>query len=161
MKITANAKLFRYFSRNGEAGSCLASLLISPPNRHSKIFLRNGKRRNVASFGRHQPFPRATESQLDSKSGRDQNVDFPGLDFLQITRGNLRSFGQFVLRQFLADALPAHVRAEDLDSLPFFLGNGHDILRRFLTGKMNDTYIVKRLSILLDARLDSIKKVLV
>jgi hypothetical protein len=36
-----------------------------------------------------------------------------------------------------------------LDSLPFFLGNCHDILHRFLMIKMNDTYIVKSARILL------------
>jgi hypothetical protein len=33
-----------------------------------------------------------------------------------------------------------------LNSLPFFLGNCHDILHRFLMVKVNDTYIVKSIS---------------
>jgi hypothetical protein len=60
------------------------------------------------------------------------------------------------LRQPLAHSLPAHIRTKDLDSLPFFLGNCHGILHRFLMMEMNDTYIVKRFRIRLamfDARL--------
>jgi len=81
---------------------------------------------------------------LNPKRRGDQNVNFPRLNFLEIARGNFRAFRQFILCQFLAHPLPAHIRAEDLDSLPLFLGNGHDILHRFLMNKMNDTYIVKR-----------------
>lgn len=93
---------------------------------------------------------------MNPKRRSDENVDFPGLNFLKVARGNFSAFGQFILRQTLVHPLPAHVRAEDLDSLPFFLGNGHDILHRFLMVEMNDTYIVKSFRILLamfDARL--------
>jgi hypothetical protein len=68
---------------------------------------------------------------------------------LQIARGNFGAFGQFILRQSLAHALAAHVCAELLDSLPFFLGNCHDILHRFQAMNMNDTYIVKKRRVLL------------
>ena len=87
------------------------------------------------------------EGQLNPKRRCEQNVDFPGLNLLQVARGNFGAFGQRVLRQFPTHPLPAHVRAEDLDSLPFFLGNCHDILHRFLMRKMNDTYIVKKFGI--------------
>jgi hypothetical protein len=50
------------------------------------------------------------------------------------------------LRQSLAHPFPAHIGTEGLNPLPFFLGNCHDILHRFLVPKMNDTYIVKRIS---------------
>ena len=86
------------------------------------------------------------ESQLNPKRRRDQNVYFPCFNFLQIARGDFGALGQFILRQFPAHPLPAHIRTEDLDSLPLFLGNGHDILHRVFTGNMNDTYIVKKIS---------------
>jgi hypothetical protein len=86
---------------------------------------------------------------LNPKRRRDQNVNFPRFNFLQIARGNFGAFGQFILRQFLAHPLAAHIRTKDLDSLPLFLGNGHDILHRFLMLKMNDTYIVKEIRIVL------------
>jgi hypothetical protein len=55
------------------------------------------------------------------------------------------------LRQAAAHPLAAHARAEGLNSLPFFLGNCHDILHRFLMVEMNDTYIVKWILFALDA----------
>jgi hypothetical protein len=149
MKIITNAEYPGFFSRIGEAGCRLTSFRISRLNCHPKFFLRNSKWRDATLFSRHQPFVGTPKAQLDSKGGRDQNVDFSGLDFLQIAGGNFSTFGQFVLRQFFAHTFPAHVRAQDLDSLPFFLGNGHDILHRFCSGKMNDTYIVKRFRIFL------------
>jgi hypothetical protein len=82
------------------------------------------------------------ECQLNTKGGGGQNVDFPCFNFLKITGGDFSAFSQFVLRQSLADAFPAHIRAENLDSLPFFLGNCHDTLHRFPVPIMNDTYIV-------------------
>ena len=105
--------------------------------------------KNQSLFRWSQPFPRATERQLNTKRRGDENVNFPGLNFLKVARGNFSAFGQFILRQVFAHPLPSHVRTEDLDSLPFFLGNGHDILHRFLMVEMNDTYIVKRLWVLL------------
>jgi hypothetical protein len=83
------------------------------------------------------------EGQLNPKRRCEQNVDFPGLNLLQVARCDFGAFRQLVLRQFPADPLPAHIRAEDLDPLPFFFGNCHDILHRFLMPQMNDTYIVK------------------
>jgi hypothetical protein len=68
---------------------------------------------------------------------------------LQIARGDFGALGQCILRQFFAHTLTTHVRAKRLDSLPFSLGNCHDILHRFCTMNMNDTYIVKKISILL------------
>ena len=105
--------------------------------------------KNQTLFRRSQPFPGTTECQLNPKRCGDENVDFPGLNFLKISRGNFSTLGQFILRQTLTHPFSAHVGAKDLDSLPFFLGNGHDILHRFLMVKMNDTYIVKRFWILL------------
>ena len=84
------------------------------------------------------------QRQLNPEHRGGQNVYFPSLNFLQIARGNFGPLGQFLLRQAFAHPLPAHVRAEGFDSLPFFSGNGHDILHRFSPRNMNDTYIVKR-----------------
>jgi len=112
--------------------------------------------KNQTLFRRSQPFPWTTKCQFNPKRCGDENVDFSGLNFLEISRGNFSAFGQFILRQPLAHSLPAHIRTKDLDSLPFFLGNCHGILHRFLMMEMNDTYIVKRFRILLamfDARL--------
>jgi len=101
------------------------------------------------SFSGSQPLPRTAEGELNPKRGGEQDVDFPGLDFLQVARGDFGAFGQFILRQFLAHPFPAHAGTEGLNPLPLFLGNCHDILHRFLMVKMNDTYIVKRFWILL------------
>jgi hypothetical protein len=95
-------------------------------------------------FGRHQAFPGATQCQLDSKGGGQKEIDFSGFDFLKVTRGNLGFFGECILRQTLADPFTADVCTENLDSLPFFSGNSHDILHRFGGEKVNDTYIVKK-----------------
>jgi len=100
-------------------------------------------RRGILSLGWHQPFVRTAERQLNPECGSDQDVDFSGFDFLQVARGDFSAFGQLVLRHTPVYPLPTHVRAKDLDSLPFFTGNCHDILHRFLMVKMNDTYIVK------------------
>lgn len=105
--------------------------------------------KNQTLFRGSQPFPRAAERQLNTKRRGDENVNFSGLNFLKISCGNFSAFGQFILRQAFAHPLSAHVRTEDLDSLPFFLGNCHDILHRFLMMEMNDTYIVKRFRIML------------
>ncbi len=105
--------------------------------------------KNQTLFRRSQPFPRATQRQLNPKRCGDENVNFPCFDFLKIARGDFGTFRQCILRQTFAHPLPAHIGTEDRDSLPFFLGNGHDILNRFLMVKMNDTYIVKRFRILL------------
>jgi len=94
-------------------------------------------------FSRCQPLPRTAERQLNPKRGGDKNVDFPSLDFLKVARGNFGPLGQFILSQFFAHPFPAHIGTEDLDSPPFFLGNCHGILHRFLMFEMNDTYIVK------------------
>jgi len=94
-------------------------------------------------FHRCQPFPWATKRQLNPKRSGEQNVNFPGFDFLQVACGNFCVFRQFILRQTLAHPFPAHIGTEDLDSPPFFLGNCHGILHRFLMFEMNDTYIVK------------------
>lgn len=88
--------------------------VISAPGKSLPTF------RPVISFRRHQKFIRTTQSQLNPEDGGDQQVDFPGLNFLQVARGNFGAFGQFILGQFLAHALPADVCAEDLYSLPFF-----------------------------------------
>ena len=107
----------------------------------------NNKRRDAASFGRHEPFPRATESQLDSEGGGHEDVDFTGLDFLKVARRNVGSFGQCVLRQLFTHPLAADIGAENFDSLPFYFGNSHDILHRFCCMDLNDTYIVKKVCV--------------
>jgi hypothetical protein len=101
------------------------------------------------SFRRHQSPVRTSKRQLNPKRRGNQNVYFPALNFLQIACGDFGAFGQFVLRQFPAHPLAAHVRAEDPDPLPFFFGNCHDILHRFYPMNMNDTYIVKFIPIAL------------
>jgi hypothetical protein len=68
---------------------------------------------------------------LNPKRRGNKNVNFTRLNFLEIARSNVGSFGQRILRESLTHPLTAHVCAENLDSLPFFLGNGHDILHRF------------------------------
>ena len=80
---------------------------------------------------------------MNSKCRRQKNVDFPGLDFLKVARCNFGPFSQCILRQLFAHPFAAHIGTKELDSLPFFPGNGHDILHRDFPGEMNDTYIVK------------------
>jgi len=99
------------------------------------------------SLGWHHPLVRTAQRELNPEGGGEQDVDFSGLDFLQVARGNFGALGQFILRHALANPLAAHVCAEYLDSLPFFSGNRHDILHRFSAIEMNDTYIVKRISL--------------
>ena len=96
-----------------------------------------------ALFSRHQPFVRATESQLNPKGRGEEDIDFPRLDLLKVARGYLGAFGQSILRQTLAHPLPAHIGAEGPDTPPFLSGNCHSILERCPRPEMNDTYIVK------------------
>src|ERR1022692_164536 len=122
----------------------MASTLAQPitsPNRLRRLSLL--RESFHTSFGRHQPPIWTSKCQLNPKRRGEKYVNFPCLNFLEVTRGDFSPFRQFILRQFLEHPLAAHVRAEDFDSLPFFLGNGHDILHRFYTLNMNDTYIVK------------------
>ena len=103
--------------------------------------------RGILSLVWHQPLIRTPQCQLNPKGCGEQDVDFACLDFLQVAGGNLGALSQFILRQTLANPLPTHICAKDTDSLPFFTGNRHDILHRFSTHEMNDTYIVKRISL--------------
>lgn len=103
------------------------------------------------SFTGSQPLPRTPERQLNPKRRGEQDVDFSGLNLLQVACGDFGAFGQFILRQSLACPFPAHVRAKGLNPLPLFLGNCHDILNRFLMLEVNDTYIVKKIGITLVA----------
>ena len=105
--------------------------------------------KNRISFRRRQSFPRTTESQLNSERRGKQNVNLSSFYFLQVARGYFSPFRQFILRQSLAHPFPAHIGTEGLDSLPFSLGNCHDILHRFSRLEMNDTYIVKTICLLL------------
>jgi hypothetical protein len=125
------------------------SVPISHIKRRSGAGMENDNEGAIALLKRHEPFPRATESQLDSERGCDKYVNFPRFNLLQVARRNFRPFRQFILCQFFPHPLAAHIGTKDLDSLPFFLGYGHDILHRFLMPKMNDTYIVKKFQILL------------
>jgi hypothetical protein len=84
---------------------------------------------------------------LNPKCRGDENIDFARFDLLEVPRGDFGSFGQLILRQTPAHPFAAHIGAEDLDSLPFFPGNGHNLLQPFLMPGMNDTYIVKRFRI--------------
>lgn len=145
MKITANAKLSDFRSHIARKRCRPIQSAISQIPCHPPIF-GDCKNRSAALFGRHQPLPRATKRQLDSKSCGQKEVDFSGFKFLQVARGNLGSFGQFFLCQPFANPLAADIRSENFDSLPFFFGNSHDILHRGSTKNVNDTYIVKTLS---------------
>jgi len=95
----------------------------------------------------HQSFPRAAECQLNSESGRQQQINFPGLDFLKVTCGDLSFFGQLILSPTPTHAFAANICSEDLDPFPFFFGDSHDILHRFYSQFVNDTYIVKKIQI--------------
>jgi len=108
---------------------------------------KSSSNRGILSLDWHQPLARTSQCQLNSKRRGEQDVDFAGLNFLQIARGDFGAFGKFVLCHALANPLPAHICTEDIDSLPFFTGNRHDILHRFSSVKMNDTYIVKTISL--------------
>jgi hypothetical protein len=101
----------------------------------------------ILSLGWHHPLVRTAQRELNPEGGGEQDVDFASLDFLQVARGNFGALGQFVLRQTLANTLAADARTKDRDSLPFFSGNRHDTLHRFSAIEMNDTYIVKRISL--------------
>jgi hypothetical protein len=120
---------------------------VSGENRLKK----SSSSKEILSLDRHQPLARTSQCQLNSKRGGKQDVNFTSLDFLKIARGNFSALGQRILRHALANPLPAHIRTEDVDSLPFFLGNRHDILHRFLVLEMNDTYIVKSFGFFLPA----------
>jgi hypothetical protein len=100
-------------------------------------------------FRRHQPFPGTPKCQLDSEGRRQKQIDLACFDFLKVARGNLGAFGQFFLSPMPANALTPHIRAENLDSFPFFFGNCHDILHRFPPQNVNDTYIVKKVLLFL------------
>lgn len=97
----------------------------------------------------HQPFPRATESQLNSKRCGKSKVYLSCFDFLKVARGDFGAFGQFFLGHFFANPLAAHVCAESSDSFPFFFRAGHISLHPFSLDKMNDTGIVKKLRLCL------------
>ena len=140
------ARFFRAYWK-GKLSPC--SVPISHIKRHFGAGMENDNECAIMLLKRHEPFPRATESQLDSERGCDEDVNFSAFNFLQVARRNFRPFRQFILCQFFPHPLAAHIGTEDLDSLPFFLGYGHDILHRFLMPKMNDTYIVKKIQIIL------------
>ena len=103
--------------------------------------------------------PRTPQRQLNPKCGGEQDIDFSGLDFLQIARGNFSALRQLILRHFFTHPLPAHAGTEDLNPLPLFFGNWHDILHRFLVVEMNDTYIVKSFEISFDSQLRTLLKI--
>lgn len=145
MKIIANTKRPDFLNRIREA-NC-RSVASATPQLQCPLSacLRENPLAGV-SINWHQPFPRAAERQLNSEGCREQNVDFSGLNFLQVARGDFSALGKFFLSHTFTHPLPAHICAEDRDSLPFFFGNGHDILHRGCARNMNDTYIVKHLS---------------
>lgn len=102
-----------------------------------------GKRGGLLVHG-HQSFPRTAQRKLNSKSGRQQQIDFPGLNFLKIAGGDLGFFGQFLLRQPPMSAFAPDVCPKRLNSFPFSFGNCHDILHRLFIRFVNDTYIVNK-----------------
>ena len=87
--------------------------------------------RKILSLDGHQPFVGAIQCQLNPERRGEQKIDLSGFNLLQVARGDFGALGQLILRPASAHPFPAHVRAKDLDSLPFFTGNGHDILNRF------------------------------
>lgn len=89
--------------------------------------MRHGLKYSLTLFGRHQAFIRTTQCQLNSECRGEQDIDLPRLNLLQVACRNLGSLGQFVLRHASANPLPAHVRAKDLDSLPFFPGGSESL----------------------------------
>ena len=114
--------------------------------------VRGQKLRQILPYGkrggrlvhRHQSLPRTAQRQLNSESGRQQQIDFPGLNFLKVAGGDLGFFGQFLLRQPPVSALAPDICPKRLNSFPFFFGNCHDILHRLFVRFVNDTYIVKK-----------------
>lgn len=107
------------------------------------FMLKADKKHSRTLLDWHQPLPRAAQRQLNPERGRQEEIDFPRLDFLQIACGNFSPFCQLVLRQTLAHPFAAHICAKSFDSPPFFFGNSHDILHRGHATNVNDTYIVK------------------
>jgi hypothetical protein len=144
-------KAARFFRPNWKGKLSPRSVPISHIKRRSGVGMENDNKGAIVLLKRHESFPRATKSQLDSEGGCDEDVNFSAFNFLQVARRNFRPFRQFILCQFLTHPLAAHIGTKDLDSLPFFLGYGHDILHRFLIQKMNDTYIVKSFGFCLPA----------
>jgi hypothetical protein len=57
---------------------------------------------------------------LDSERRRQQDIQFACFDFLEISRGNLGSLGQFILSQPLRAAFAANIGTEDFQPLQFF-----------------------------------------
>lgn len=107
-----------------------------------------GKRGGQSVHG-HQSSPRAAKRQLQPEGCREQKIDFPGLNFLEITRGNLGFFGQLILGPTPPHPFAANIRTKHFNSFPLFLGDCHDTLHRLFIGNVNDTYIVKSNSDLL------------
>jgi hypothetical protein len=102
----------------------------------------------------HQPFPRATESQLNSKRCGKSKIYFSCFDFLKVARGDFGAFGQFFLGHFFANPFAAHVCAESSDPFPFFFRVAHIVLHAFSLEKMNDTGIVKHIEIMLAPKME-------
>jgi hypothetical protein len=94
-------------------------------------------------FGRHQAFPGTAQTKLNSKRGREEQIDLTGFDLLEVPSSNFGALGQFFLCQPFEQALAANVRAECPDSLPLFSAQRHGLLHRALPGTLNDVYIVK------------------
>ena len=124
----------------------------------SRIFNTVLERMDFASLARHQPFPGTAQSELNPERCCEKDVNFSGLNFLEVASGNLRPLGQFFLRQTFPYTFAAHVRTENLYSRPLFSAQRHDILHRFQGGDLNDTYIVKILLHFLEAGVKRTKR---
>ncbi len=66
----------------------------------------------VARSTAHQRIPRATQGRLQTLDGREQDVQFAGLNLLDRARVDLHQFGELFLGEAARDAFPAHIRAE-------------------------------------------------
>lgn len=92
------------------------------------------------------------------KSCGQKNVNFAGLNFLEISSGNFSPFGQLLLRNAFAHPLPADVRAKNLDSRPIFFAERHDILHREKRKIMNDMVHREKISIFIAEKARSVRK---
>ena len=86
-----------------------------------------------------QLVPGALQGELDAAGGGEEDVDFAGLDFLEVAGGELGSFSQPFLGPALPQTLAADVCAEKLQSGPLFSAQWHDIIRRSGAEIWNDT----------------------
>ncbi len=80
----------------------------------------------------HQFLPMAAQRPLDAPNGGQQNVDAPGLDFLDSSGIQVDHFRQPLLGDVLPHPLAAHVRPKAFQLLSLLRINWHALLRRIL-----------------------------